>query len=199
MSGTHDAASTLAPDVHDAILWLVRERGLEHREDAFQLSSGEWSHDYIDAKRAVSSGADLTLVSNALIAIAKDRDITFEAVGGMTMGADALAHGVSLLSGCDWFTVRKDPKAHGKQRSIEGCDVVGRSVMLVDDVVTTSGSIIRALDVLEEQGARVTIASCLVVRSPRALERLDARKVPFTPVLTWKDLGIAAVGEGVFK
>jgi orotate phosphoribosyltransferase len=184
------------PDAYEAILRLVRERGLEHRDEAFQLSSGEWSHDYIDAKRAVSSGADLTLVCDALIAVAKDHHVTFEAVGGMTMGADALTHGVSLLSSCDWFTVRKDPKAHGKRRSIEGCDVAGRSVMLVDDVVTTGGSIIRALDALEEQGARITLASCLVVRSPRAQERLDARKVLFAPLLTWKDLGIDAVGEG---
>jgi orotate phosphoribosyltransferase len=184
------------PDVRDAILRLVRERGLEHRDEAFQLSSGEWSHDYIDAKRAVSSGADLSLVSDALIAVAEDHHLTFEAVGGMTMGADALAHGVSLLSGSDWFTVRKDPKTHGKQRSIEGCDVAGRSVLLVDDVVTTGGSILRALDALEVQGAHVTLATCLVVRSPRARERLDARGVPFAPLLTWQDLGIGAVGEG---
>jgi orotate phosphoribosyltransferase len=183
----------------DAILRLVRERGLEHRDEAFQLSSGEWSHDYIDAKRAASNGADLTAVCNALITLAKGNHVTFEAVGGMTMGADALTHGVSMLSGCDWFTVRKDPKAHGQRRSIEGCDVDGRSVMLLDDVVTTGGSIIRALDAVEEQGGRVTLASCVVVRSPRALERLEARNVPFAPLLTWEDLGIAAVGEGAFK
>jgi orotate phosphoribosyltransferase len=184
------------PDVHDAILRLIRERGLEHRDEAFQLSSGEWSHDYIDAKRAVSNGAALTLVCNALIAVAKDHGVTLEAVGGMTMGADALTHGVSMLSKSDWFTVRKDAKAHGKRRSIEGCDVDGRSVMLLDDVVTTGGSIVRALDALEKQGARVALASCLVVRSPRALERFEARNVPFAPLLTWQDLGIDAVGEG---
>ncbi len=195
MSSSRHTQAGLEPEIRDAVLQLVLERGLERRDEAFQLSSGEWSHDYVDAKRVLSRGTDLVLVSRAVIAVAATLPAVFDAAGGPTMGADALAHGVSVLSGCDWFTVRKDRKGHGKQKLIEGSEVEDRSVMLLDDVVTTGGSTLRAFETVEALGARVTLAVCLVARSGRAWERLEERGVPFVPLLTWRELGIEPVGS----
>src|SRR2546428_12784539 len=98
-------SSSLA-DLRARLLELVMTRGYVRRDEPFQLSSGEWSRDYIDAKRAMSSGADLRLVAEAVLALAEQRKATFDAIGGLTMGADAPAHAVSVLNGCAWFSVR---------------------------------------------------------------------------------------------
>ena len=82
---------------------LVRAHGYEHREEPFRLTSGGWSHDYVDGKHAVATGEALRAASEAVIDLA---GTDYTAVGGPTMGADALAHGVSVLSGVGWFSHR---------------------------------------------------------------------------------------------
>ncbi|MEX0755620.1 MAG: orotate phosphoribosyltransferase [Actinomycetota bacterium] len=183
-------------DIRDAVKELVIDRGLQKREAPFQLSSGEWSSDYIDGKRALSRGADLGLVARAVVECAQREGVEFEVVGGMTMGADALAHAVAITSGTAWFTVRKERKQHGKQDLIEGGEIKGRSILLLDDVVTTGASILQSLDAIQEAGGQVVLAVCLVDRSGRAAERLAERDIRFFPLLTYRDLGIAPVGSG---
>ena len=112
------------------------------------------------------------------------------------MGADAIAHVVSLISGCDWFAVRKEAKKHGKQRLIEGADIAGSDILLVDDIVTTGGSILKALEAVKDSGATVTFATCLIDRGEAARERLHEAGVPYEPLLTYRDLGIEPVGSG---
>lgn len=175
---------------------LVHEKAYEERDEPFRLSSGELSHDYFDGKRALSNADDLRLAAQAVLDLANERGIDFDTVGGLTMGADALAHGIALLSGKSWFTVRKDAKEHGKQQLIEGARVAGSSALLVDDVVTTGGSIEQALEAIVAAGATVQLAVCLVDRSGRAHQLLSSYGVDFAPLCTWKDLGIAPVGDG---
>lgn len=177
------------------ILTILFERGYEHREEKFRLSSGEWSHDYVDVKRALSDGIGLRAAGEALIQLASSKGLEFDSVGGLTMGADALAHSVALISGVRWFSVRKEAKSHGRQKLIEGSEIAsGERVFLVDDVVTTGASIIKALEALEPIGAKVVLASSLLDRGNQAAGVLERKGVDYTPLLTYKDMNIQPVG-----
>lgn len=167
---------------------LVRQHGYEHREKPFALSSGGYSHDYVDGKHAVAPGEALREASQAIIDLA---GADFTAVGGPTMGADALAHGVALLSGIGWFSVRKEPKGHGRLSWVEGTRLAqGDRVLFVEDVVSTGGSMLKAIQRVRELGVEVPAATALLDRSPRVAERLAAEGVKWMPLITWADLGI---------
>ena len=177
--------------VRTCLAELVQRSGYEHRDQPFQLTSGGWSHDYIDGKHAVASGTALRQVSEAVIAAVGD---DFDAVGGPTMGADALAHGVALLSGASWFSVRKEPKGHGRQAWVEGARLEpGQRVVVLDDVVSTGASLLRATERLADLGVAIVAATALVDRSPSVGARFAAAGIAWLPLLTWVDLGIAPI------
>src|SRR4051812_39459360 len=139
--------------------------GLERRHEPFRLASGQLSHDYIDGKFAIDEGRSLRTVCEAVIELVAAAGIEFTAVGGVTMGSDALTHGVSLLSGARWFTVRKEPKQRGRERWVEGARLTSDDrVLLVEDVVTTGGSIRKALDRVTEVDATVVCVVPMVDR-----------------------------------
>jgi orotate phosphoribosyltransferase len=178
----------LEPAVRSSLAQLVRDAGYERREQPFQLTSGGWSHDYVDGKHAVATGAALKQASRAVIQAV---DGSFDAVGGPTMGADALAHGVALLSGSGWFSVRKEPKGHGRGAWVEGTRLkIGDRVVVVEDVVSTGGSLLRAVERIRDLGAEVVAATALLDRSPTVAPRFAAAGIPWVPLLTWSDLGI---------
>jgi orotate phosphoribosyltransferase len=182
---------TLDEETRSGLVALVRNGGYERRAEPFQLSSGGWSHDYIDGKHAISSGAALRQASQAVID-AVDED--FDAVGGPTMGADALAHGVSLLSGAGWFSVRKEPKGHGRESWIEGSRLrPGDRALVVEDVVSTGASLLRAVERIRDVGVRVVAATALLDRSPQVAERFEDAGIRWVPLLTWTDLGIEPI------
>jgi orotate phosphoribosyltransferase len=85
-------------DLQQQAVALVRRRGYERREEPFKLASGQTSQDYIDGKRAVDTGQALMLVSRAVVELAQRHGIVFDAVGGLTMGAEALVHGVAIVA-----------------------------------------------------------------------------------------------------
>ena len=99
---------------------LIRTRGHERRDEPFKLASGQLSHDYIDGKYAVDTGERLAVVSRAVAELAADNGIEFDAVGGLTMGADPLSHGVAMVTGKAWFSVRKEQKQRGREQWVEG-------------------------------------------------------------------------------
>lgn len=174
---------------------MLRTKGLERREEAFQLVSGEWSHDYVDCKRALAQGSDLATVAKAVIELVADEGVDFDAVGGLTMGADPIAHAVAVLSGKRWFSVRKTPKKHGRQRLIEGSELETTTrVLLVDDIVTTGGSILDALNAIEEIGAPIALAVTLCDRGETGRPRLEGRGIRYRPLMTYQDMGIVPVG-----
>lgn len=177
---------------------LIKSKGWQQRPEPFQLSSGEWSRDYVDGKLALARGDDLRLASEVVCEIAARRRVGFDVVGGLTMGSDPLAHGIALLSGCSWFSVRKEAKRHGKERRIEGTELrPEHRVLLLDDVVTTGGSVLQALAAVEEAGAAVVLAVTLLDRGRTAQQAFAERGIPYEPVATFADLGIAPVGGGI--
>lgn len=178
----------LDPATRTSLADLVRRTGYERRQEPFQLSSGGWSHDYVDGKFAVATGPALRQASQALVDLMGE---SFDAVGGPTMGADALAHGVAMVAGCRWFSVRKEPKGHGREAWVEGARLgPGDRVLMVEDVVSTGASLLRAAEKVTDLGATVVAASALVDRSPRVAERFRESGIEWAPLLTWVDLGI---------
>jgi len=175
---------------------LVRELALERRAEPFTLTSGELSHEYVDGKKAIARGSDLETAATASVEALTDLGVVgYEAVGGMTMGADPLAHAIAIVADVRWFSVRKEPKGHGTQRSLEGARLdPGTPVVLVDDVVTTGGSIQRAFHTLDELGMEIVGALTLVDRGDVAGAFFAARGVPYTALATYRDLDIPPVG-----
>jgi len=182
-------------DLRDRVVATVHERGLLRLDNPVQLASGEYSRDFIDGKAALARGEDLELACRALLE--QLGDIEWDAVGGLTMGADQFAHVVAVLARREWFVVRKEPKGRGTNKLIEGAKIdSGKRVVLVDDVVTTGGSIKRAYDVLAAAGADVVAAITLVDRGDVAHAFFEQVGVPYWPLVSYTDLGIEPVGDG---
>ena len=182
-------------DLRREVVALVRSRGYERREEPFKLASGQLSHDYVDGKFAVDSGARLELVSRAVVEEAKRLGVSFTAAGGLTMGADALAHGVSIVSGCYWFSVRKEPKPRGREQWVEGARLRAGSdqVLLVDDVVTSGGSILKAYERVISTGAKVVGVIPMVDRGEAGKLIFAGLNVPYSALVTYADLEIDPV------
>lgn len=177
------------------VVALLRRDALERRELPFVLACGALSRDYVDVKHAVATGRALALVVDALLALADDLELEFDAVGGLTLGADALAHAAALLDGRAWFTVRKEPKGHGRASWLEGARLGGGSTaLLVDDVVTTGNSLLRAYRRVRETGATVVGALAVLDRGDVAASRLDELGVPYAALTTYLDLDLEPVG-----
>jgi orotate phosphoribosyltransferase len=124
-------------------------------------------------------------------------DWEFDAIGGLTMGADpigvAVLHAAAARGGApiDSFVVRKQAKAHGLQRRIEGPDVAGRRVVAVEDTSTTGASPLTAVEALREAGADVVGVAVIVDRDTGAREKIEAAGVPYRWAYGLDDLGLA--------
>ncbi|BBY74760.1 orotate phosphoribosyltransferase [Mycolicibacterium parafortuitum] len=175
---------------------LIRTRGHERREEPFRLASGQLSHDYIDGKYAVDTGERLRIVSEAVAELAAAEGIEFDAVGGLTMGADPLAHGVAMVTGAAWFSVRKEQKKRGREQWVEGTRLQpGTRVLLVDDVISTGGSTELALERIAPLGVVVTGVIPMVDRGDIATARFAKRGIPFHALVSYRDLGIEPVAD----
>jgi orotate phosphoribosyltransferase len=183
------------PDSWQAARDLVKERGCDRREEPFMLASGKESRDYIDGKHAVDDGNKLVLVAKAVVDLAEAEGIEFDAVGGLTMGADPLAIAISIVAQKNWFSVRKMRKERGRNQWIEGTRFHGRNmrVLVVDDVVSTGGSILEACDHVEEEGGTVTGVIPMVDRGETAAKRFADRGIRYCPLMNYADLDIEPV------
>lgn len=179
----------------DDILQLVREHAYLRLPEPVQLSSGELSEHFVDAKKGLAQGRDLAAVCRAMVAAAEERGIEFDAAGGLTLGADQFAHGIAVVADARWFVIRKEPKGRGTNKLVEGAPLgPGVRVFLVDDVVSTGGSIQKAHDAVVAEGATVVLASTLLDRGDRCAPWFAERGVPYAPLLTYRDLDIPPVG-----
>ena len=159
----------------DRLLALLRERSVHTGE--FVLSSGARSSWYIDARLTTMSGAGQFLIGRVALTALDDRGWAPDAVGGLTLGADpvayAIAHAAALAGRpLNAFTVRKQPKQHGAERLIEGPFSAGSEVVVIEDVITTGESALRAAAALDEAGARVRGVLALVDREEGGRQRL---------------------------
>ena len=131
------------------------------------LSSGKEADYYVDLRRVTLDSQAAPLVGQVMLDLTRDLD--YEAVGGLTLGADPVATAMMHVAASkgrklDSFVVRKEGKAHGLQRRIEGPDVAGKRVLAVEDTSTTGGSVLAAVEALVEAGAIVVGVAVIVER-----------------------------------
>lgn len=186
---------TLADD-RDELLAVVLAHGYRRMDEPVQLASGQMNQDFVDGKRALARGAHLALACRVMAALADQHAATWEAAGGLTMGADQFAHGLAIVTDRQWFVVRKQAKERGTKQRVEGAAIgAGTRVLLVEDVISTGGSLLQALDAVAETGAEVVFATTLVDRGDLVAPRLAERGVAYEAVLTYRDLGIDPIVE----
>ena len=155
------------------------------------LSSGKEADYYVDLRRVTLDSVAAPLVGQVMLDLTKDLD--YEAVGGLTLGADPVATAMMHVAAqqgrkLDSFVVRKAEKAHGLQRRIEGPDVKGRRVLAVEDTSTTGGSVLTAVEALREAGAEVVAVAVIVERA--AAPAVEAEGLQYLYAYNLPDLGL---------
>lgn len=178
----------MAPTDRTELAELVRELAVVHGK--VTLSSGKEADYYVDLRRATlhhRAGRLIGILMRELVS-----DWEFDAVGGLTMGADPVAMAVMHAPGrdIDAFVVRKAAKAHGMQRQIEGPDIVGKRVLVVEDTTTTGNSPLTAVAALREAGARVVGVATVVDRATGADAVIAAEGLEYRSLLGLADLGL---------
>jgi orotate phosphoribosyltransferase len=156
------------------------------------LSSGKEADYYVDLRRVTLDAVAAPLVGQAMLEAAKEFD--YEAVGGLTLGADPVATAMMheakkqgrILNS---FVVRKEGKAHGLQRRIEGPDVKGKRVLAVEDTSTTGGSVLTAVEALNEAGAIVVGVAVVVDRG--AGKKIEDAGFKYVSVVSLQELGLS--------
>ena len=139
------------------------------------LSSGAEADYYMDMRRVTLDAEAAPVLGRVMLDLVAD--LEFDAVGGLTLGADPVALAMMHAAAAqgrrlDAFVVRKAQKTHGMQRRIEGPDVVGRRVLAVEDTSTTGGSVLEAVAALREAGAEVVAVAVVVDRGTGAAEKV---------------------------
>jgi orotate phosphoribosyltransferase len=182
-------------EVKQALVAIILAKGHLQLDEPVQLASGDMSRDFIDNKRAFARGSDLRLAGEALAAMAAEEGWDFDAVGGLTLGADHFSHAVAMATDRAWFVVRKAAKERGTKRRVEGATLgPGVRVLVIDDVVTRGGSVLEAYHAVRETGAEVVGVTAMVDRGPATAAIFADLGVPFRALLTYRDLGIEPVG-----
>jgi orotate phosphoribosyltransferase len=155
------------------------------------LTSGRTSNYYIDAKMTTLDPEGAALTARLILDVLKSYDI--DAIGGYTLGADPIVSTVAAFSAeterpLPAFIVRKEPKKHGERKMIEGPFQKGWKVAVVDDVVTSGGSTLKACQAVEEEGGEVVLTLTLVDRLEGGRENLEKKGYEFVSLLTRDDL-----------
>ncbi|WP_297459302.1 orotate phosphoribosyltransferase [Thermococcus sp.] len=153
----------------------------------FVLTSGKESHYYINVKRLITNPEILRLISKLIVDETRGRGIEFDRVAGPELGAVPIATAVALETERPLVIVRKKPKGHGTGRRIEGEVNPGERILLVEDVTTTGGSVLRAAKIIEELGGRVVAVSVVVDREEGA-EEIVGKHYTFLPLVRVSEL-----------
>src|SRR5262249_22805286 len=161
-----------------------RERALKFGD--FTLASGKKAKYYLDGKQITLHSEGLRLVGEGLLDLLQD--VSFQAIGGMSIGADPIIGGVLTAAGTHKrralrFLVRKEAKGHGTQRFVEGPVKPGMKVVIVDDVVTTGGSSLLAIDRIQEFGCEVVMVVAIIDRLEGGAANFAARNLPLRSLL----------------
>ncbi|BCX47701.1 orotate phosphoribosyltransferase [Haloferula helveola] len=159
------------------------------RTGTFTLASGKESDLYIDCRVTALDPVGANLIGEIGWAAVRERiqseGLAIDAIGGMTMGADPISLAIGMTSArqnpdemIQVFTVRKEPKGHGRGKQIEGNFKEGDTVIVVDDVITTGGSTLKAIDAIEAAGGKIAFALVLVDREEGGRQAIEARGIP---------------------
>ena len=167
---------------------LVRRLAVVHGR--VTLSSGKEADYYVDLRRATLHHRAAPLIGRLIRDLTDDWE--YASVGGLTLGADPVATAVMHAAGrpVDAFVVRKAVKAHGMQRLIEGPDITGRRVLVVEDTSTTGASALTAVRAVQDAGGQVVGVATVVARATGAAEAIEAEGLPYRSVLGLTDLGL---------
>jgi len=171
---------------------LIREKA--YLEGEFTLSSGKKSDHYFDCKKITLDPEGLTLLSRLLVFKLQEKNV--HNVGGLTIGADPIVAGIVTCSflmnyPVSGFIVRKEPKKHGTHLWIEGPVEKGMRVAIVDDVVTSGGSIIKAINTCRDEGLDPVMAFALVDREEGGREQIEKDcQLPFEALYEYSELSL---------
>ncbi len=173
------------------LMALFRERALTFGE--FTLASGKKAAYYLDGKQITLHSTGLRLVSAGLLELLAD--LEFDAVGGMSIGADPIVAGMLTVAAengrsLKGFLVRKEAKGHGTQKFVEGPVEPGERVVIVEDVVTTGGSSLLAVERVVEFGCGVACVAAIVDRREGGAANFAAKGLAFRSLLTIAAFGI---------
>lgn len=197
MTTNSTSDTVLSPTPREQLRDLITELAVVHGK--VTLSSGKEADYYVDLRRVTLHHRAAPLIGHVLLDALEEAGLgtaEVDAVGGLTLGADpiatALLHAAaSRGQDLDAFVVRKAAKAHGMQRQIEGPDITGRRVVVVEDTTTTGGSPIAAIEAARAAGAEVVGVATIVDRATGAQEKIEALGVPYLSLFGLADLGLA--------
>jgi len=170
---------------------LILDKAVKKGE--FVLASGQKSNYYINGKLLSLSSDGLALMAEYFLDLIKDENI--DAVGGMTIGADPIVGAILTLADqkgikLDGFLVRKEPKGHGTRSQVEGPVKDGAKVIIIEDVTTTGGSSLKAIEALKPLGCEIVKVITLVDRQQGAVDNFKKWGYRFSSIFTKEELGL---------
>lgn len=174
-----------------ALMALIREKALEFGD--FTLASGKKASFYLDCRKVTLDSQGANLIAEGLLELLGDA--LPDAVGGMAIGADPITAAVITVAGRQHkrlrgFIVRKEAKDHGKGRDVEGPVQTGDTAVIVEDVVTTGGSSLKAIEKAEEAGLKILGVLAIIDRLQGGAEAFASRGYPLRTLFTIRDFGI---------
>ena len=187
------AASTPALERDRKLLIdLIKAEAVFHGD--FTLSSGKQASYYVDMRKLTLDHRAAPAIGRVMLDLIRDVDGVV-AVGGLTLGADPIANAVmheSVHAGAplDAFVVRKEPKDHGRGRQIEGAEVAGKTVVVVEDTSTTGQSALKAVEALRREGANPVAVAVIVDRGTGAQAAIEAAGLQWLAAIDLTDLGL---------
>lgn len=179
-------------DARTSLIRYITDDAVFHGD--FTLTSGKKASYYIDLRKVSLDGRVAPLIGEVMLDLIADIP-GVEAVGGLTMGADPIAaavlhRGAAVGRRYDAFVVRKEPKDHGRGRQVEGPDLEGRRVVVLEDTSTTGGSPLKAIEALLKVGAEIAAVAVVVDRGTEAKEVIEAAGYPYYAAISLADLGL---------
>lgn len=150
----------------------------------FVLTSGAISDYYIDVKKASTQPAILKIIAEEIKPYTK----SYQILAGMELGAVPLAVAVSLTTNIPYVIIRKEKREHGTGKQIEGEEITNKKVLLIEDVTTSGGSVVKSIQILRQQNAYVDTVISVVDRESGAKEKLETLKVKLIPLLSVQEI-----------
>jgi orotate phosphoribosyltransferase len=188
VSGTPELESE-----RQALIALIGAEAVYHGD--FTLSSGKKATYYVDMRKLTLDHRAAPAIGRIMLDLVRDVDGVV-AVGGLTLGADPIANAVLHASvgtdrPLDAFVVRKEPKDHGRGRQVEGAEVAGKRVVVLEDTSTTGQSALKAVEALRREGAEVVAVAVIVDRKTGAQAAIEAEGLRWLAAIDLDDLGLA--------